>query len=362
MDVCGTGKRACVADDAGPTLAAVTAAIEQTYPLFYCDVAPQDEPTCVPTRPEYTGVTDADQDGDGIDDGADNCPAVFNPVRPLEQQQGDADQDGIGDACDTCPLDPDDACGELSGDDLDNDGVPNGADNCPLQPNGDQADGDDDGKGDVCDDCGQSNPGASACAVSIAAIRNPNDPNHPVEGAAVTVNGVYVTAVRDDGSGFAVQDDSLEPWTGIQVFGSADVAVGDRISFSGVYEEFFDLSQITDPVVTVEASGALPFEPVSFDPADLASGPNTEQYESMLVSIGAVSIVQANPDDPEDFDEFSVTGGYRIDDVFFEVLDNTCATGDTFDGLTGIHSFSFGNYKLLPRSAADLEGPSCTPF
>jgi len=362
MDVCGSTKRACVADDAGPTLQAVTAAIESTYPLFYCE-EPQDEPSCVPTRPEYSGVTDGDGDGDGIADGEDNCPDVFNPVRPLEQAQGDTDQDGTGDACDLCPLDQTDACMGLEGNDLDADGVPNGADNCPLQPNGDQADGDEDGKGDACDSCPQFNPGALGCALSIAAIRNPDDPDHPSVGTPVTVAGVYVTAVRDDGSGYALQDDSLEPWTGIAVFGSAGgLQVGDRVTVSGVYDEFFDLSQIADATFTIEESGALPFEPIAFDPADLASGPDAEPHESMLVSIGAVSITVMNPDGEEDYDEFEITGGYRVDDLMFGALDNTCTADETFAGITGIHSYSFGNYKILPRDAADLDTPSCQPY
>ena len=362
MDVCGSGKLACVADDAGPSLAAVTNAIESTYPLFYCQ-DPQDEPSCLPTRPEYDGISDGDGDGDGVADGDDNCPEIFNPVRPFESLQGDADQDGIGDVCDICPLDNDDACAGLEGNDLDADGVPNGDDNCPLTPNGNQADADEDGKGDACASCAQANPGAQACALSIAAIRNPDDPAHPSEGTAVTVTGVYVSAVRDDGSGYVLQDDSLEPWTGISVFGSVGpLQVGDRVTVSGTYEEFFDLSQITDAVATVEASGALPFEPIAFDPADLVSGPDAEPYESMLVSIGAVSIVDMNPDGREDFDEFAVTGNYRVDDLLFDALDNMCAVDETFAGLTGVHSYSFGNYKLLPRDADDIDTPSCVPF
>ncbi|MCC6798749.1 MAG: thrombospondin type 3 repeat-containing protein, partial [Anaerolineae bacterium] len=76
-----------------------------------------------------------DDDGDGVDNAADNCPLVANA------DQVDTDEDGTGDACDTTP----------TGDD-DGDGVDNAADNCPLVANADQVDTDEDGTGDACDE------------------------------------------------------------------------------------------------------------------------------------------------------------------------------------------------------------------
>ena len=81
-----------------------------------------------------------DTDGDGVFDGADNCPTVPNAG------QGNADGDSTGDACDTCT--------DTDGDGFGNPGFPNNTcalDNCPTNPNANQADFEGDGQGDVCD-------------------------------------------------------------------------------------------------------------------------------------------------------------------------------------------------------------------
>jgi cysteine-rich repeat protein len=102
-----------------------------------------------------------DTDGDGIDDGRDNCPLVAN------QSQRDFDRDGDGNACDDnddndgLPDNEEDVnangrvdAGELDplNPDTDGDGTLDGVDNCPLTVNPAQTDTDNDGLGDVCDD------------------------------------------------------------------------------------------------------------------------------------------------------------------------------------------------------------------
>ncbi len=81
---------------------------------------------------EVCGTRDPnDIDGDTILNDDDNCPETANT------DQADLDNDGIGDVCD---------------DDIDGDGVLNSVDNCVTTPNPDQADNDMDGLGDICDD------------------------------------------------------------------------------------------------------------------------------------------------------------------------------------------------------------------
>ena len=107
---------------------------------------------------ELTGATsNPDKDDDGILNQNDNCPDKAN------SDQADIDEDGIGDVCD---------------DDNDNDGILNEVDNCPLTYNPDQADNDNDGLGDVCDD-DDDNDGVldedDNCAFSANADQADND-------------------------------------------------------------------------------------------------------------------------------------------------------------------------------------------
>ncbi|NJN63910.1 MAG: hypothetical protein HC882_02880 [Acidobacteria bacterium] len=84
----------------------------------------------------------SDADADGIPASRDNCPDYPNPT------QADGDFDGRGDLCDVFRLDPDN--------DGDADGIPSNLDNCPDRGNLFQEDEDLDGFGTDCDFCSLS--------------------------------------------------------------------------------------------------------------------------------------------------------------------------------------------------------------
>ncbi len=370
LDVCGVAKRACVLEDTGATLADVEAAAG--YPLFFCE-QPEDEPSCVPRRDEYLdGIAENDVDGDGMPDDIDNCPTVFNPIFavpfPMFEDQPDDDLDGQGDHCDPCPSDENDACEVGGANDIDDDGVLNGHDNCPLDPNGNQADADQDGKGDACDSCDKYNPGLQGCSVDIQQIQDPSHPEFVPEGSNVFVQGLTITGVPANGQGFYAELGTGEPFTGVFVFTGGNpggIVVGSVVDVQGVIDEFYDLTEITDAQVVVKSvgNGTLPFQAKLVAPADVATGGAlAESYESMFVRIEDVTISKVNADQGMgDYDEFEVNG-LRIDDALFAAMDNTCPLGSLFADIRGVLTFSFSNFKLLPRGAADFGQTQCDPF
>ncbi len=392
LDVCGIKKKACVKQELGTMdLKALLAQTvknptnnnipEPLYPLFFCKgMTPKDEPSCVPSRGPTAsaatastyvgGATAGDKDGDGIDDQKDNCPTVFNPVRPMDgDKQTDTDGDGIGDACDKCPLVAGEACTPPSGDDLDDDGVPNGSDNCPELANPDQADDDKDGKGNACDACPSTpNVGSIVCAAvfTVQQLRDPAAAGHPAAGSVrAQVKDLYVTGLRTFGTvrGFYAQvDNGNLPFSGLFVETGAvspTVSVGNKVDVEGDYEEIVTVTTLRNAVIKVTGvATTLPFAPKLFTTTDITSAANAEPYESMLCEIDTVTVSVLNADAPKDFDEFTVTdasaGALRVDDYLYDALDNTYAVATPFSKIIGVYGFSFANRKIYPRSAADL--------
>jgi hypothetical protein len=360
IDVCGAAQRICTAET-GFSLAELQAAADATYPLFTCDVPP-DEPECTPSRPgEYDGLPSAgDRDGDGITDERDACPRVFDPVRPLDAGvQADSDGDGVGDACDPCPLDPDPACSNTRFRDRDADGVPDASDVCPDTPDPIQTDTDGDERGDACDACSRSNPGVAPCPLTVAELRAPDSPLQLPRHSRVALGGLAVTALRPDvGSarGFYAQDGDAA-FSGVFVYTGSDapgVVVGDRVAVRGRIDEYYGSDELVLDTLLDRTPGP-PLEPLDADAALLGDGSSLAAgYELMLVRVAGAAVAVPNPDAPSDYDETLLDGELRLDDLLYPELDNVYEVGDTFTSVTGIAGRSFDHRKLWPRSELDI--------
>ncbi|MBN2723024.1 MAG: thrombospondin type 3 repeat-containing protein [Deltaproteobacteria bacterium] len=375
LDVCGVEKQVCIQDDLGVSVYELEASLREppgtdfysTYPLFFCEV-PYAEPSCIPARvDQFTGLPSTnDMDGDGINDDVDNCPTVFNPIRPMDNGvQSDVDNDGEGDECDPCPTDPDNDTCTFNPNDMDNDGIPNSADNCPFVSNPNQEDGDGDLIGDVCDACPEADQ-RDATGSSIPALRIACHEDHVVEGSVVTISGI-ITAV--DTNKFYIQDKTATEYAGIIIYtGSTPTVtaadIGKEVEVTGTYEEYYDQSEITSPTaVNIINATLAPVTPVSVSISDINnSGALGENYESMLVEIvisgtNYPTVTNANPDGTSDFNEMEITVGtdaIRIDDDLYDGYVTDRVVGNEYSVVKGIAAWTFSNRKILPTKAEDL--------
>jgi len=175
------------------------------------------------------------------------------------------------------------------------------------------------------------------------------------------------------------------PWSGIRIGTrgplSGDVVSllkGDNVTLTGYVWDIpgspvFNVTRL-DSIsnIIINPGGAFP----GF--ADLLTGdmgvggngdPAKEQWESVLVRYNTITVTDENADGPpNNFGEMLVddgTGDTRVEledgnHSYHNLSDPTrtyyIMTGSTFDELSGVMYYSFGNYKLVPRSDIDFVG------
>ncbi len=186
-------------------------------------------------------------------------------------------------------------------------------------------------------------------------------------GDEVTIEGVVVGS--EALYGFFVQDGYSGPYHGVYVYtGSsltAGVAEGDWVEVTGTVEEYMG-SGSTDTLteiwiadaagLTVSGTSEVPAAEV-LATSELADGATAEGYESMLVKVENVTVVEADLG----YGEWSVGDGVRIDDLFEpETPWDVLYAGDQLTGVSGVLYYSFDSFKIEPRTTDDYEGHSST--
>ncbi len=193
----------------------------------------------------------------------------------------------------------------------------------------------------------------------------------------VSLTGVTVTGVSFDRRQLWVQDDAQAAEnSGIFVFRGfnaeplpATVVIGATLDVQGTVTEFAcsddlcadaTLTEITSATVDLDsvAEGTPPTALSGIDLAVVASDPDGEPYEGVLVTLQNVEVTVA----PNQFGVFFVGDGTTELMVDNDIFEHEATLNECFATLTGImHRNTFdGPINILPRSAADVvTGTDC---
>lgn len=172
-------------------------------------------------------------------------------------------------------------------------------------------------------------------------------------GQSVNIGGIVQAF---NGGGFWLQD-SDSPWSGIYVydFGDNTVAIGDSVTLTGTVAEFAPggstekATQLSSISNFVNVGAFTPYAPVMLSSAAI----NAEAYESMLVNTNNASCSDITP--WASFGEYYVndgSGNLLITDFMYLTAPAPLLTN--IYSITGIVGHNFGEYKLMPRDAADV--------
>ncbi len=369
-DVCGQPRSICMKREVGYSFAQLAETNAGSYDLFFCG-DPANEVTCVPSRSEATGdqfsgeVSDIDLDGDGIFNDNDNCPAIFNPERPMDDGQADWDDDGLGDACDPCPIHAYTlTCPTPNPFDRDHDKILDLVDNCPVDANEDQADLDGDFIGNVCDPCPElPNPFGAACAGTIYDIKLGNFE----EGAVVEITGV-VTAVNGTSYWIQVPEEMHHTeygyqFSGIYIYkGSGgdlpEIVRGDFVAVTGQIQDWWGQLELTwvSDVEIIEAGMKVP-DPVLESAENIGTdGDLADEYEGVLCLVQKGEVTELNPPagsgDMDPTNEYVLDFALRVNDHFY-LTEPFPAVGQNMT-VMGILRWANNDSKLEPRDEMDI--------
>lgn len=193
-------------------------------------------------------------------------------------------------------------------------------------------------------------------------------------GMYVDTYGIVTADYQDEGErGFYVQDPIGDgnPATsdGIFVYHWYDVNVGDEVKLSGKVSEYYGMTQMYRPWITILSSGNPIPDPVELNPPcdDYASDVYYESLEGMLVSVSSMKIVAGTN---RYYEYAGVVEDSAIERVF---VDDSAGTGELIfvddgggnrlyvqsgwvvKGLYGPLDYSYEEYKILPARNYELE-------
>jgi len=215
----------------------------------------------------------------------------------------------------------------------------------------------------------QTNPQTVTAIYDIQYVADPStDDESPLNGQEVTISGVVTTEFWGGGNSHLYVQDSAGGWNGIIVYQSGgwdefdfssplgtvhSVAEGDSVTFTGIVNEYYGLTQIIDvSEFMIHGPAEVMIEPTVVTPGQvMTGGADAEKFESCLIAVHDVSV-----DDPDlGYGEWSVTDGtnsVRVDDRwdYYFWPDSLQELAE----VVGCLDYSFSNTKIQPRLARDV--------
>ncbi len=172
-----------------------------------------------------------------------------------------------------------------------------------------------------------------------------------------TLEGVIVTTPVFSGSSsmdaFFVQDPAGGAYSGIKVIVAAGtapaLAIGDVITLTGSVKEFYCVTEIEAASIQKTGTASVPSPEVVTSANIAAEDANSEQWEGVLVQVQSTKVESV-----DNYGGVTLTGGAYIDSDIFDDWTRPSANCE-YTMVTGVLDYSFNQYRLLPRNAADFE-------
>ncbi len=192
----------------------------------------------------------------------------------------------------------------------------------------------------------------------------------------MNVRGIIMASVDTKDLGRVILQDGNGPWSGIMVSPGINNDLSNRYRGDSIritqakVVETNGVTTLEDVFATYISSGnpLKTAAKINLDSIAARSFTYCEPYESMLLKFDTVYVVNQNPDAPSNFGEFGVhytlgsPTSLRVDDFATSMntppnfnLDSV-KLNQKINFIYGILTYSFGNWKILPRNKSDIAG------
>ena len=175
-------------------------------------------------------------------------------------------------------------------------------------------------------------------------------------GKAVSTEGIVV-AIGYKSGGFFISEPVAGPYSGLLVLSpQSPVKIGDRIRISGTVQETFGMTTLQDISVLniIERNHPLP-HPVNLTTAQLTRAVEAEAYEGVYAKVLSVSSAGRT----RSSSRFMINDGtgmctVNLGSFAYKNPVQKGEMGTQFSSITGIVTFSFGEFSLNPVSNTDI--------